>query len=171
MRGRHVGSTVLGWLLVLGAGCAAHVEEDGTEASRGETPEAPVEETGAVAMTKGGKATGRMNTRQALDGFAVIYDYEQERNGAITYAGHAVYTFDPKESCYVLHWFDSMGSPPEVFKGTFTGDVLTLAHGGPGMHARMTHDFSKEKRMVSRMEMSPDGKAWKTLFDGTYEKK
>ena len=120
---------------------------------------------------KGGKATGRMNTRQALDGFAVIYDYEQERGGAITYAGHAVYTYDAKAACYVLHWFDSMGSPPEVFKGTFDGDVLTLAHGGPGMHARMTHDFSKEKRIISRMEMSPDGKEWKTLFDGTYERK
>jgi hypothetical protein len=41
-----------------------------------------------------------------------------------------------------MHWFDSMGSPAEVFKGAFNGDVLTVSHGGP-MHARMTYDFSQ----------------------------
>jgi hypothetical protein len=39
------------------------------------------------------------------------------------------------------------------------------------MHARMTYDFSKDGRISSRMEMSMDGKAWSTLFDGTYERK
>ncbi len=26
----------------------------------------------------------------------------------------------------MLHWFDCMGVPPNVFKGEFEGDVLTL---------------------------------------------
>jgi hypothetical protein len=120
---------------------------------------------------KGGKATGRMDSRAALDGFAVISDYEQERGGAITFSGHGVFTYDAKEGCYALHWFDSIGSPAEVFKGTFQGDILTLGHAGPGMHARMTYDFSKAGRISSRMEMSMDGKAWSTLFDGSYERK
>ena len=120
---------------------------------------------------KGGKATGRMSSRHGLDGFALISDYEQERNGAITYSGHSVFTFDPKESAYIVHWFDSMGSPPEVFRGAFTGDVLTIAHGGPGMHARLTYDLSHDKRLKMRMEMSKDGKEWKALFDGEYARK
>jgi Protein of unknown function (DUF1579) len=120
---------------------------------------------------KGGKATGRMNSRHGLDGFALISDYEQERNGATTYTGHSVFTYNPKESVYIVHWFDSMGSPPEVFRGTFNGEVLTIAHGGPGMHARLTYDLSQEKRLKMRMEMSKDGKEWKALFDGEYARK
>jgi hypothetical protein len=120
---------------------------------------------------KGGTATGRTNSRLALNGFAVISDYEQERGGVVTFTGHSVMTYDPKEACYALHWFDCIGSPPEVFKGAFDGDVLTVAHGGPGMHARMTYDLSQEKRMVSRMEMSSDGREWKTLFEASYENK
>lgn len=119
---------------------------------------------------KGGKATGRNDYRLALGGFAVIADYEQERNGAVTFAGHGVITYNPKESCYVMHWFDNMGSPAEVFKGRFEGDILTLAHGGP-MHARLRYDLSNAKRMGSSMEMSQDGKKWNKLFDATYERK
>ena len=120
---------------------------------------------------EGGTATGRTNSRLALNGFAVISDYEQQRDGVITFTGHGVMTYDTKETCYVLHWFDSMGLPPEVFKGVFDGDVLTTAHGGPGVHARLTHDLSRHNQMMSRMEMSVDGNEWKTLFDGSYEKK
>jgi Protein of unknown function (DUF1579) len=120
---------------------------------------------------KGGTATGRTRSRLDLSGFAVISDYEQERDGAVTFSGHSVMTYDPKERCYALHWFDCIGSPPEVFKGNFEGDILTMEHGGPGMHARMTYDLSRAGVMSSRMEMSTDGKDWKVLFNGEYNKK
>ena len=119
---------------------------------------------------EGGTAIGRNDIRLALSGFASITDYEQEREGVITFRGHGVMTYDAAEACYVLHWFDDMGSPPEVFKGTFEGDVLTIAHGGPGMHVRMTSDFSTEGEMKARMEMSQDGTAWKVLFDALYRR-
>ncbi len=119
---------------------------------------------------KGGTATGRNHARVSLDGFAVLADYQQERDGTITYMGHAVWTYDAKQGCYVMHWFDSMGSLPEVFTGSFSGDVLTVAHGG-AMHARMTYDFSHGSKLKSKMEMSPDGKNWSTFFDAEYEKK
>jgi len=118
----------------------------------------------------GGTATGRRYSRLALNRFAVISDYEQERAGVVTFTGHGVMTFDPQEDLYVLHWFDCMGTPPEVFEGVFDGDVLTLAHGGPGIHTRLTIDLSEAGRMKSRMEMSADGMAWSTLFDGVYER-
>jgi hypothetical protein len=116
---------------------------------------------------KGGTATGRTRTWLALGGFAAIFDYDQERDGKITFTGHGVTTFDPKQDVYVLHWFDCMGSPPEVFTGRFEGDVLTLAHGGP-MHARMTYDYRQAGKLASKMEMSQDGSDWKTLFDAVY---
>lgn len=120
---------------------------------------------------KGGEATGKSVSTLALGGFAVITDYEQERGGTVTYAGHGVWTCDSKADQVVLYWFDSMGSPAEVFKGGWDGDHLTVAHGGPGMHARLSYDFSRDGRMASRMEMSSDGLEWKTLFDGSYRLK
>lgn len=114
---------------------------------------------------KGGTAIGRTTARVALDGFALIYDYAQERGGHTTYSGHGVFTFDPKAELYSLHWFDCMGSPPEHFTGKLEGSVLTMSHGGPGMHARITHDYSEAGVDRSRMELSPDGKEWKIFFD------
>ena len=109
-------------------------------------------------------------TRWALGGFALIVDYEQERDGAIAFTGHGVYTYDPKDDRYTLPRFDCMVSPPEVFVGRREGDVLTLAHGGPGMHARMTYDLSSPRTMRAKIEMSPDGNDWKVLFEATYKR-
>jgi hypothetical protein len=119
---------------------------------------------------KGGTAAGRTTSRVALSGFVVITDYEQERDGIITFAGHGVWSFDPGEDLYVLHWFDCLGSPAERFLGRFDGEVLTVAHGGPPMHARLTYDLTDPQLLVSKMEMSQDGVAWITLFDGRYKR-
>ena len=119
---------------------------------------------------EGGVAVGRNSHRLSLGGFALISEYEQERDGAITFTGHGVYTYDREEDQYTLHWFDCMGSPPEVFVGEVDGDVLTLAHGGPGMHARMTYDFSIPGTLKGMMEMSPDGTEWKVFFDAVYKR-
>jgi hypothetical protein len=120
---------------------------------------------------KGGMAMGHNHARVSLDGFAVVADYHQERDGQVTYQGHAVWTWDAKENCYTMHWFDSMGSPPEVFKGNFDGERLTVSSHGAAMHARMTYDFSQGSKLKSKMEMSPDGESWNTLFDAEYVKK
>jgi len=119
---------------------------------------------------EGGVAIGRNRNRVGLGGFALVSDYEQERDGSITFTGHGVYTYSASEDRFTLHWFDCVGSPPEVFKGVFEGDVLTLAHGGPGMHARMTYDFTEDGVMKGMMEMSPDGAEWKVLFEAVYKK-
>jgi hypothetical protein len=119
---------------------------------------------------KGGAAKGTTKSRLALDGFAVIGDYRQERNGATTYSGHSVFTFDEKSNAYSVHWFDCLGSPPEVFTGQLKGDVLVMAHGGPGMHARLTYDLRDANLLQTKMEMSKDGSAWNTLFEGRYKR-
>ena len=119
---------------------------------------------------RGGTAVARTTSRLALNGFSLISDYEQERDGVVTFTGHGVLTFDPGTDLYTLHWFDCMGSPPEVFVGRFDGDRLRVGHGGPGMHARLTYDVADPRRMRSKMEMSPDGATWNTLFEGSYER-
>jgi len=117
----------------------------------------------------GGKAVGRNRGRISLGGFALINEYEQERDGEITFTGHGVTTYDPKKDEYVMHWLDCMGSPPEVFTGNWDGDVLTLSHGGR-MHARAIYDMSTPGEMKSSMDMSQDGENWNRLFDAVYRK-
>ena len=114
---------------------------------------------------KGGSAIGRIRSRVALNGFALINDYEQDRDGIITFSGHGVFTYDPKEDLYTLVWVDCMGAPPEIFKGKFDGEILKLAHGGPGMHVRLSYDLTEPGFLSTSMEMSQDGSAWNRFFD------
>jgi hypothetical protein len=116
----------------------------------------------------GGPAIGRTRNRMALDGFAIIQDYEQERNGATNFRGHGVFRWDAAESCYMLHWFDSMGFPPSTYRGTLINKVLTLmAPKGEGK-VRATWDFSTPGRIQYKQEVSPDGAKWFVFMEGEY---
>jgi hypothetical protein len=117
---------------------------------------------------KGGVATGRIHNRLALEGFAVIQDYEQERNGGVTFLGHGIFTWDPGEKCYILYWFDSLGLSPNLFKGTFDKEILTLTSKSEQGQTRAVFDFGKDSTYRYSMEVSPDGSQWVTFMDGHY---
>ena len=119
---------------------------------------------------QGGTAEGVSRVRTALGGFAAIVDYEQSRYGQVVFSGHGVYTFDSEAGDIVLHWFDCMGSPPEVFRGRFDGDRLTVTSRNPMGFARLVYDHSEKGVLRSSMQMSPDGESWSTLFDGLYRR-
>jgi hypothetical protein len=113
-------------------------------------------------------AIGRNIGRVALNGFALIFDYEQERDGVVAFTGHGVTTYDPDQDQYQMTWFDCMGTPPETFTGRFEGEVLTLLSQRGQMQSRMTYDFSDPEQWVGKMEMSADGESWNLMFDGVY---
>ena len=117
---------------------------------------------------QGGPALGKVQNRLALDGFAVVQDYEQSRHGKVSFRGHAVFRYDTGEECYHLHWFDSMGSPPSLFKGALEGDVFTFTSASPQGHMRAVFDFSKPKTYAYKMNVSPDGRQWFPFMEGTY---
>lgn len=117
---------------------------------------------------EGGIAVGRVENRAALGGFAVLQDYEQRRGGAVSFQGHGIFTYDAPAEAYVLHWFDSMGMPPNEFRGRFEGDVLTLACEAPHGHSRCIFDVSRKESYSFRMDVSPDGKQWQTFMEGRY---
>jgi len=110
-------------------------------------------------------AIGRINSRMGIGGFALIHDYERERNGRVTFTGHGVFTFDSEEKLYELTWFDCLAARPTLFKGPFEGEVLRLTHHAPGIHARLTHDLSVPGYLLVSMEMGDDGVNWTKLFD------
>jgi hypothetical protein len=116
----------------------------------------------------GGPALGRAFNRLGLEGFAVIQDYEQEKNGKVNYRGHGIFLWDGVAKTYFLHWFDSMGFPPVVFRGRREQSVFIFEAQTPGGWTRATFDFSVTDAYRFVMEMSPDGKNWAIFTEGEY---
>ena len=116
----------------------------------------------------GGEAIGRVQNRLALDGFAVIQDYEQERHGSINFRGHAIFRWDSAERLYVLHWFDSFGGSPAEYRGHLEGRVLTFVGPTSGGHARAIFDFTARDTYRYSLSISPDGQEWSVFTDGQY---
>src|ERR1700685_1089551 len=62
--------------------------------------------------TEGGPATSRVMARIDLNGFYLIQDTRQTRDGKETFATHGVFTFDREDRLYKLFWHDSLGYYP-----------------------------------------------------------
>jgi hypothetical protein len=118
----------------------------------------------------GGTATGQTTSRVALDGFTMVGDYKQERNGMVTFQGHSVWSYDTKDNCYLFYWWDSMGSPVNIFKGNFDGDKLTMVCSDYSGTWRLTYDYSTPGTLKSKMEISQDGQNFNPFFEGAYQK-
>jgi hypothetical protein len=117
---------------------------------------------------EGGSAIGRVRNDAALDGFAVVQDYEQERDGVVTFRGHGVFRWDASASEYALDWYDSLGFDPNHFRGTFDGDVLALVSRGAQGLTRAIFDFGQPGRYSYTMDVSGDGTQWTPMMHGVY---
>jgi len=117
---------------------------------------------------KGGTAVGRCRNRPGADGFVLVHDYEQERNGSVSFRGHGVFSYDNAAQCYLLHWWDSMGLGLNVFKGQFEGNTLELLCKLPQGSTRGTWKFADDHHYRFLMEVSPDGQKWMTMIEGDY---
>lgn len=117
-----------------------------------------------------GSLAGRSTVRVALDGLAVVADYEQSRNGRVTFRGHGLVTYDTEKASYVLHWFGRTGGRILTLNGDFSGEVLTLAMALPPNHFRLSCDLVDTGQLQSRLERSDDGENWRLLFQGTYRR-
>lgn len=116
-------------------------------------------------------ATGRRVTREALGGCAIIGDYRQEAGGRTVYEGHSVTVFDRDADEYVMYWFDSIGSPVNVFRGRFEGEGLELWGPGPGgSHMRHRSQVSEEGTIRQVTEMTEDGETWAVVMEGAYRR-
>lgn len=121
-------------------------------------------------FTKGGTAVGRVKNRVALDGLAVVQHYEQEVGGTVGFRGHGIFTYDGAAGQHMLYWFDSMTQTPNIFKGSFAGNVLTLTSQSPQGYVRASWDVSQVDGYSYRMEVSGDGKLWTPLMEAEYRR-
>ena len=116
----------------------------------------------------GATAMGVVRNVVALDGFAVVQDYEQVRDGKVTFRGHGVFRWDPESGDYVLHWFDSSAQAPSEFRGPLLDGVLTLGTGQPHGQTRAIFDLRTEHRYHYLMQVSSDGREWHPFVEGNY---
>lgn len=122
----------------------------------------------------GGKRRGRSEARVVMDGFFVVTDYEQEKDGRVAYRGHGVYGYDPKSKRWSMHWFDDMGGvPAQVVWGTWSGDTLTyqMDNGAGRGHSRYVYRFEKDGVYVFSILMSQDGESWRPLMEGRFTRR
>lgn len=118
---------------------------------------------------KGDVRSSRVTVESDLDGFWVIMDYAQERDGRVCYRGHGVFGWDSSAGKYTMHWFDSMGIDPGApALGTWEGNRLTFVQHHHMGHGRMTYVFENADRYTFRLEKSQDGANWMPFIDATY---
>lgn len=118
---------------------------------------------------EGFEAQSRWTARMALNGFYLLAEYAQIVGGQVTFEGHGVYGFDPRQERYTMHWFDSMGADPGApALGTLDGDRLEFRNVTPMGHGRFTYTLEGPDRFRFLMEHSADGERFTTLMEGTY---
>ena len=132
-------------------------------------------------LDRGGRASAHVVTRVELDGFFLVSNYVEQREGAPLYHGHGVYGWDAAARAYTMHWFDSMGSVPATMaRGQWT--VRTAREGEPGGeeltfeqrthqgYARYSYRFTQPDVYLFRIESSRDGRAWLPFMEGKYRR-
>ncbi len=119
---------------------------------------------------EGGTATGHVNNRVALDGFAVVQDYQQTKQGETTFRGLGIFTWDRTRECYSLVWVDSMGYPPHTYYGEFEADRLPMTYESPqGVH-RVVFELLAPDRYHFEMQLTMGDGQLKPLMEGTYSR-
>jgi hypothetical protein len=103
----------------------------------------------------GGPATSTWEAHVACDGFWLVADYVETRNGQVGYRGHGVYGYDRKERAWTMSWFDSMTeSVGEKAIGRWDGDRLVFANKSPMGQSRYTYEFQGPNKYRFQIESS-----------------
>src|SRR5947199_8211378 len=95
--------------------------------------------------TAGGPATSHTVARMDLNGFYLIQDSVQMRDGKPIFATHGLFTYDREDRTYKLFWYDSLGyTPPSPASGGWVGKTLTLVRRSLRGKARNVYEISDE---------------------------
>ena len=121
---------------------------------------------------KGGTARSRFELKTGVDGFWLVGDYEQEREGRINYRAHAVYGWDAKTQNFSMYWFDSMGMDPRgAAYGRWEGNTLTFEMSHEMGHSKYIYKFTGENTYDFSIEQSQDGKTWKPFVTSKWTRR
>ena len=121
--------------------------------------------------TAGGPATSRVSAHMALNGFYLIQDSVQMRDGKESFASHGLFTYDREDRLYKLYWHDSLGYyPPAPASGSWGGKVLTLVRGSMRGNARHLYEIIDDDSYSMKIQFSPDSEGWSDVLTGVYKR-
>ena len=119
----------------------------------------------------GGPATSHVTARMDLNGFYLIQDTKQTRDGKESFATHALFTYDRDDRLYKLFWHDSLGYfPPSPASGSWGGKVLTLVRGSLRGNARHLYEIVDDNTYSMKIQFSPDAEGWADVLTGIYRR-
>ena len=121
--------------------------------------------------TEGGPATSRVVARMDLNGFYLIQDSVQMRDGKQAFATHGLFTYDRDDRTYKLFWYDSLGyTPPSPASGGWVGNTLTLVRGSLRGNARHVYEIIDDVSYSLKIQFSPDAEGWADVLTGIYRR-
>jgi hypothetical protein len=121
--------------------------------------------------TEGGTATSHVVARMDLNGFYLIQDSVQTRDGKQSFATHGIFTFDREDRTYKLFWYDSLGyTPPSPASGGWVGKTLTLVRGSLRGNARHVYEIIDDDSYSLKIQFSPDAEGWADVLTGVYRR-
>ncbi|MBH5369285.1 DUF1579 family protein [Bradyrhizobium glycinis] len=121
--------------------------------------------------TAGGPAASRVVARMDLNGFYLIQDSVQMREGKQVFATHGIFTFDRDDRTYKLFWYDSLGyTPPSPASGGWDGKTLTLVRGSLRGNARHVYEILDDNSYSMKIQFSPDAEGWADVLTGVYRR-
>jgi hypothetical protein len=119
----------------------------------------------------GGACAAQTRGRLAIGERILVQDYEQKKDGEVSYQAHAVFHW-PDQDC-VMHWFDqwAAGAPVE-FRGGFEHERLVLyapfAIAGPLGRRRMVFGFEDAEGYSQALDYTMDGQSWSNFVTGVH---
>ncbi len=121
--------------------------------------------------TAGGPATAHVTARMDLNGFYLIQDTRQTRDGKETFATHGVFTYDREDRLYKLFWHDSLGYyPPSPASGGWSNKTLILVRGSLRGNARHVYEVVDDNSYTMKIQFSPDAEGWADVLTGVYRR-
>jgi len=121
--------------------------------------------------TEGGTATSHVVAHMDLNGFYLIQDSVQTRDGKQSFATHGIFTFDREDRIYKLFWYDSLGyTPPSPASGGWVGKTLTLVRGSLRGNARHVYEIIDDDSYSLKIQFSPDAEGWADVLTGVYRR-
>ncbi|MGY3078292.1 hypothetical protein ACVWZZ_004700 [Bradyrhizobium sp. LM6.10] len=121
--------------------------------------------------TEGGSATSHVVAHMDLNGFYLIQDSVQTRDGKQVFATHGIFTFDREDRTYKLFWYDSLGyTPPSPASGGWVGKTLTLVRGSLRGNARHVYEIIDDDSYSLKIQFSPDAEGWADVLTGVYRR-
>ena len=121
--------------------------------------------------TAGGPATSRTVARMDLNGFYLIQDSVQMRDGKQLFATHGLFTYDRDDRTYKLFWHDSLGYyPPSPASGGWVNKSLILVRGSLRGNARHVYEVVDDNTYNMKIQFSPDAEGWADVLTGVYRR-